>query len=128
MDDAGLYSKWVSRNKDEDKKSRYFRSHTVDCYTRERVKKEEKEILQHQTSFLYTQVVPYPRIILHASMYQPNNCSMILHTGKLFLSGQPRHNIRRRSTSFYILISFISFLIISTLSHPSRAFVPAFSN
>jgi hypothetical protein len=66
------------------------------------------------TTSLYIQFVRYPRIILHASMYQPNNCSMILHTRKLFLSVQPRHNIRRRNTSSYVLISSLSSYIIPT--------------
>jgi len=74
------------------------------CYTRERVKREEKEILQHQTTSLYIQSVRYLRIILHASMYQPNNRLMILHTWKLFLSVQPRHIVRPRNTSSYVLI------------------------
>jgi hypothetical protein len=58
----------------------FFQSRTIACYTRERVKREEKEILQRQTASLYIQFVRYLRIILRASMYQPNNRSIILHT------------------------------------------------
>jgi hypothetical protein len=47
-------------------------------------------------------------------MYRSNNHSMILHTRKLFLSVQPRHNIRRRNTSSYILISSLSSEMIPT--------------
>jgi hypothetical protein len=55
-------------------------------------------------------------------MYQPNNRPMILHTWKLFLSVQPRHNIRRRNTSSYILISSLSSYINST--PPPVPYVP----
>ena len=50
MDVAKLNSKCVSRNKDQN----IFQDRTIACYTRERVKREEKEILQHQnTLFIY---------------------------------------------------------------------------
>jgi len=110
MDVAGLNSKCVSRNKNQN----IFQSRTIACYTRERVKREEKETIHHQLSSLYIRSVRYSRIILHASMYQPNNPPMILHTEKLFLSVQPRHNIRRRNTSSYILILSLSLYIILT--------------
>jgi len=42
------------------------------CYTRERVKREEKEILQHETTSLYIHFVCHPRIIPHAPMYHVN--------------------------------------------------------
>jgi hypothetical protein len=58
----------------------FFQSRTIVCYTRERVKREEKEILQRQTASLYIQFIRYLRIILHASRYEPKNCPMILHT------------------------------------------------
>ena len=94
--------------------SKLFQSRNLLGYTRERVKREEKEILQHQTTSLYIQFVHHSRVIPHASMYQPNNPLMILHTRKLFLSVQPRHIVRRRNTSSHILISSLSFLINST--------------
>ena len=116
MDVARLNSKCVSRDRNEDKDRECFQSRTIACYTRERVKREEKEILQHQTASLCIQLVRYPRIIPHVSIYQPNNALMILHTWKLFLPVQLRHNIRRRNTSSYVLIPSLSSYIIPTPS------------
>jgi len=42
------------------------------CYTREWVKREEKEILQHQTTSLYIHLICHPWIISDAPMYHPN--------------------------------------------------------
>ena len=42
------------------------------CYTRERVQRKEKEILQHPTTPLYIHFVCHPRIIPHAPMNHPN--------------------------------------------------------
>jgi len=42
------------------------------CYTRERAKREEKAILQHQTTSRYIHFVCHPWIIPHASMYHLN--------------------------------------------------------
>ena len=38
-------------------KSKLFQSHNLLCYTRERVQREEKELLQHQQHSLYIQFV-----------------------------------------------------------------------
>jgi len=68
MDVAGLNSKCLSRDKNQN----IFQSRTIACYTRERVKREEKKILQHSQHSLYIQFICHPRTILHAPMYHSN--------------------------------------------------------
>ena len=41
------------------------------CYTREYVKREEKEILQHLTTSLYIHFICHPRTVSYALMYHP---------------------------------------------------------
>jgi hypothetical protein len=95
-----------------------FQSRTIDCETREQVKREEKKILQHQTTSVYTHFVRYLRTISHAPMYRPNNLLMILHTGKLCLSVQSHHFLQCRNTSSYVLIVLSSSQ--TTLTPPTR--------
>jgi len=49
-----------------------FQSRNLLCYTREWVKRKEKEILQHRQHSLYIQFLYHLRVIGHASMYHPN--------------------------------------------------------
>jgi hypothetical protein len=52
--------------------SKLFQSRNLLCYTRQRVKREEKEILQRPQHSLYIQFVCHPRTIPYAPMYHPN--------------------------------------------------------
>jgi rRNA maturation protein Rpf1 len=70
----------IKRQEQEQKFEEIFRSRTVECYTRERIKNEEKEILQRHTTSLYIKFVRHFRTVFHASMYRLHNYTMILHT------------------------------------------------
>jgi len=69
VDVAGLNSKCVSRDKDQN----MFQSRTIACYTRERVKREEKKTHQRQQPLFIYNFVCHPRTILHALKYHPNH-------------------------------------------------------
>jgi len=75
------------------------------CYTRERVKREEKEILQHQTASLYKHFVGHPRSIPHAPMYHPN-IQLWSYTSPppRLISTQPCHIVPHCNTSNHFLI------------------------
>jgi hypothetical protein len=117
------------------------------CLLYKRTSKERRKRKSSNVKppLFYIQFVCYLRMILHVSMYQPNNRLMILHTWKLFLSVQPRHIVRCRNTSSYLLISattphrptsqhfFLRSYHLTLIPHPllgssrlSRTFVPAF--
>jgi len=49
------------------------------CYTRERVKREEQETLQHQTTSLYIHFVCHPRIIPHLRVHRCPRLSVTLN-------------------------------------------------
>jgi len=124
----GLNSKCVSRNKDKDKKSRYFQSRTVDCYTRERVKRKEKGNPPPPTTSLFIHFVYHPRTILHASKYHTNLHPWSYTPSLSFLSKQPRHIIRHRNTSSYVFIYIISVHFSSTplpIPYVLLPFIPA---
>jgi len=74
------------------------------CYTRERGKREEKEVLQHQTTSLCIHFVCHPRTIPHAPMYHPNIQRWSYTPSTQLLSIHPRHIIQRRNTSDHFLI------------------------
>jgi len=74
------------------------------CYTRERVKREEKEILQHQTTSLYIHCVCHPRIIPHAPIYHLNIQPWSYTPPTQLLSIQPHHIVRHCNTSNHMLI------------------------
>jgi hypothetical protein len=92
----------------------FFYSHTIACYTREQVKREEKEILGHQQPLFIYIFVCHPRTIIHASIYHLNLYPWSYAPSTIPVSIQPRHNIRRRNTSYHVLILSQSFLITST--------------
>jgi len=74
------------------------------CFTRDRVKREEKEILQQQTTSLYIHIICHPRFILRAPMYHPNIQPWSYMPPTQLLSIQPRHIIQRSNTSTYFLV------------------------
>jgi len=100
--DKTLWSSY-RRNQDKTKDQAWSKSYML-CYTRERVKREEKEILQHQTTSRYIHFIRHPRIIPHAPMYHPNIQPWSYTPPAQLLSTQPRHNIRCRNTSNHFLI------------------------
>ena len=128
MDVARLDSKCVSRNKNQDKSGNIFQSRTIVCYTRERVKRKEKENPPAPTTSLYIALRQLPSnhpscfdvvskfsfMILHSLRYVLMNTTMPQHlTSQHFL---PHPHL--------ILISpHYSHTITSSLS-PSRTFVP----
>ena len=63
------------------------------CYTRERVKREEKKIIQHHTTSLYIHFVYQTGIIPQAPMYHPNilSCSYTPPTPLLINNTTPPH-------------------------------------
>ena len=64
---------WSSYHADQDKtRVRAVSKSYLLCYTREWVKREEKEILQHQSTSLYIHFICHPQIIPHAPLYHPN--------------------------------------------------------
>jgi len=69
------------------------------CDTREWVKREEKEILQHQTTSLYIQFVCHPRTVSRALMYHSNPFPWSYTPPIWLLSTQPRHLVQCRNIS-----------------------------
>ena len=84
--------------------SELVQSCTCIDYTRERVKREEKEILQHQATSLNIHFVCHPRIIPHAPLYHLNIQPWSYTPPSQLLSVQARHIIQRRNTSNHFLI------------------------
>jgi len=74
-------------------------------YTRKRVTRQEKEILQHLTTSLYVQFVRLPRIILHASMYHLNLSPWTYTPPHDSLSTNPHHVIQHPNTSDHFVIT-----------------------
>jgi len=73
--------------------SELFQSRNLLCYTRERVKREEREILQSTTTSLYIQLMNRHRTIPHVSMYHPDIQPWSYTTPILFLikKSTPHH-------------------------------------
>jgi len=73
--------------------SELFQSLNLLCYTREWVKREQKEILQSTTTYLYIQCIYHHRTIPHASMYHLNihPWSYTLPTPFLINKTMPHH-------------------------------------
>ena len=74
------------------------------CYTRERVDKVGKEILQHQTTSLYIHFICRHQIIPHAPMYSPNIFPSSYTPLTQLLIKPPPRIIRHRNTSGHFLI------------------------
>jgi len=75
------------------------------CYSREQVKREEKEILQHQESSPYIHFICLPQIILHAVMYHPNSSRWSYTPPYNSLSTKSWHIIGHPNTSDYFRIT-----------------------
>jgi len=104
--------------------SELFQSGNLLCYTRERVKREVKEILHCQTTSCYVQFICLPRIIRHVSIYHLNPSPWSYTPPNISLSTKPRHISRRRNTSDHLLIATNS---TSTTTPISRTLPPRLS-
>jgi len=81
-----------------------FQSHNLLCFTREQVKREEKEILQCHTTSLYIHFIYHPQIISHAPMYLLNLPAWFCTPSTQLLSMQSCHIIQHCNTSAHFLI------------------------
>ena len=101
------------------------------CYTRERVKIEEKETLPHQATSHYIQFVCLSWMILQASMYHPNPSPWSYTPPHYSLYKKPCLIIRCRNTSEHFLITTYHTATTSPHFHtlpPSLRTSPPFHN
>jgi len=84
--------------------SELSQSRNLLCNTREQVNRDEKDILQHQTTSLYIQFALLHRIVPHASIYHSNPSPWSYPPPHNSLSTKRHHIIWCRNTSDHFLI------------------------